>query len=223
MNRTSYYLIWLLVPTLLGLVSAHPELLLVALVALVAQRWLPDPYLYFKHYSRIRALEALLVTNPHNSEAQRDLVRIYLDKGQAVRALPVVTAALVRDPDSAELHYLHGAALLGAKRPAEALEPLGVAVARDPKLRYGDAYLRLGDALMALGRHEEAERAYDALIGINSSTVEGYVKLARARKARGDEPGAQRAYDEARATYRQLPGFLRRRDWSWAVRAFLGW
>ena len=94
---------------------------------------------------------------------------------------------------------------------------------RDPKLRYGDAYLRLGDALMALGRHEEAERAYDALIGINSSTVEGYVKLARARKARGDEPGAQRAYDEARATYRQLPGFLRRRDWSWAVRAFLGW
>lgn len=222
MNRTSWYLFWFLIPTLLGLFSAHPELLIVAVVALVAQRWLPDPYLYFKHAARIRSLLSQIEANPHNAEAQRELVRIWLDKGQAAKAIPLVRAALARDPDSAELHFLHGVALLGAKRPEEAVAPLRAAIDREPRLRYGEANLRLGDAYAALQRHEEAGRAYAAFLDINSSAVEGHVKLGRTLRALGDAAGAKQALDEARATWRQLPGFLRRQQWTWAARAYWG-
>jgi tetratricopeptide (TPR) repeat protein len=220
MNRSSYYIFWLAAPMVLGLVSRHPALLLLVGVGLVARRWLPDPYLFFKYARRVRSLRSDIEANPHNASAQRELALIYLDKRRPARALPLLAAALEREPDSAELLYLKGVALLGVGRPQEAVDPLVAAVNREPRLRYGDAYLKAGDALMLVKRFEDAQQAYDRLVEINRSSIEGRVKLGQVRRALGDQPGAKQAFADARTTYRQLPAFKRRRDWIWSVRAW---
>ena len=92
---------------------------------------------------------------------------------------------------------------------------------REPKLRFGEAYLRAGDALMALGRWEEAAEGLEHFVTVNRSSVEGRVKLARARRAIGDRPGARDALEEARATYRDSPGFHRRNQRLWWLRAVI--
>jgi tetratricopeptide (TPR) repeat protein len=220
MNGASYYLIWLVLPMVVGAISKHPALLVVVVVGLLARRWLPDPYLFFKFAGRIASLRTDIDANPHNAAARRELALIYLEKRRPRQALPLVLAALERDPQSADLLYLKGLALLGAGRPAEAIDPLVAAVHADPRLRYGDAYLKAGDALVAVGRLEDAQEAYEGLLAINRSSVEGQVKLGQVRRKRGDEAGAKQALAEARTTYRQLPGFRRRRDWPWALRAW---
>jgi len=220
MNWMSYYVFWLAAPVLVGLVSEHPAVFLIVVVAIVARRWLPDPYLFFKYAGRIGSLRADIEANPHNAAAQRELALIYLEKRRPAKAIPLAAAALAREPDSAEMLYLHGLALLGAGRAAEAVEPLIAAIHKAPRLRYGDAYLKAGDALSELGRLEDAEDAYQRFIEINNSTIEGRFKLGRVYRTRRDEAAAKRAFADARTTYRQLPAFKRRRDWIWALQAW---
>ena len=56
---------------------------------------------------------------------------------------------------------------------------------------------------------------------INSSSVEGHTRLARVRHDRGDEAGANEAIEEALQTFAQMPGYLRRKQIGWWLRAHL--
>jgi len=221
MSSWSYYLVWLVVPTVLGLASAHPSVLLIVVVALLARRWIPDPYTYFKHMGRVRALRTQIELNPDNAAAQRELALIFIDRRRPAKALAYAARALERDPESAELLYVHGLALAGAGQLPQALDQLVAATHRDPRLRYGEAYLRAGDVLCKLRRIDDAEDAYTRLVETNASSIEGRFKLARVQRARGDRDGAVRTLTDARTTYRQLPAFRRRREWVWALRAWL--
>jgi predicted Zn-dependent protease len=91
-------------------------------------------------------------------------------------------------------------------------------VRRDPKLRYGDPFLKAGAAYTAIGKVDEAITCLERFTTMNGSSVEGHVRLARARAAKGDAQGRRRALDEASRTFRSLPGFQRRRQWSWWLR-----
>src|SRR5262245_13078887 len=107
MDWRSYYLIWILGPLLLSIFGAHPSLLLIAVVALLCRRWLPDPYLFFKYSGRIRSLRADIASNPDNVVARRELAGIYLEKRRPRAAIALIDQALARDAGSAELLYLH--------------------------------------------------------------------------------------------------------------------
>jgi tetratricopeptide (TPR) repeat protein len=215
----TYYAFWLLVPTALWLLSAHPEVLVLIVVAFVARRWLPDPVLYFRHASRVGSLEQQVELNPANATARAQLAEIWLAKRRPRRAIPLLMQALQRDEKSAELQYLLGLAYVRAGQAQQALEPLAAALAADPKLRYGSAYLAIGDALAAVGRNEESIEAYERFIKINTSSLEGYCKLARVRRRSGDTPGADKACREAVETYRVLPRYQRRKQLGWYLRA----
>jgi tetratricopeptide (TPR) repeat protein len=217
----SYYAFWLVVPTALALISAHPSVLVVIAVALVARRWLPDPVLIVRNASRVRSLRTQIELNPANAVARAQLAEIWLARRHPARAIPLLEQALQRDEKSAELQYLLGLAQLRASHADRALDPLVSAVTHDPKVRYGSAYLALGDALLELGRVDEALEAFERYTRINTSSLEGYCKLARARERKGDADGARRARAEALDTYRVLPRFQRRRQMMWWVRAKL--
>jgi hypothetical protein len=217
----SYYLFWLVGPALIAAVTTHPEVLALVVVGLVARRWLPDPYLVIRHAGRIRSLQADIRANPHNAVARRDLAVIWLAKHRPGRALPLVEQALPRDPDSIELQYLIGLCRLGLRQNEAALDALLAVVHREPRFRYGDASLRAADALLALGRWEDAEDGLEHYLRINSSSLEGLCKLARARKRRGDAVGASKALEQARQLYRQLPGFQRRHQIGWYLRVWI--
>jgi tetratricopeptide (TPR) repeat protein len=156
-------------------------------------------------------LRAQVEINPANVTARRDLASIYLDVLRPRAALKLIQEALGRTPNDAELLYLSGLALERAGSHADALVPLVRAVEVDPRVRFGEPYLVAGDALSALGRHAEAQDAYERYVDSNSSDVVGYVRLARALSRLGERKDAEKQLAEGGATWASLPGWRKRR------------
>lgn len=217
MGYLPYYLVW----AVAAYVLQHPLLLVAGVVVFLLRRKLPNVYLWAKHARHVKRLKAEIAHNADNVTARRDLAKIWLEKKRPRRALPLVLEARRREPDSVELAFLHGKALLEAGRPEEALGPLVEAAHRDERFQYGDAYLVAGRSLYALGRNAEAEDAFARYAGINSSSVEGRVRLACARRALRDVAGARQAMRDAVDTFRHLPRFRRRPELWWYLRARL--
>lgn len=211
----TYYLFWLLVPTILAVVSAHPSVLVIVLIALVARRWMPDPIDYLRHARRIRNLQVQIDINPANAQAQTQLAEIWIAKRRPRRAIPLLEKALERDPSSAELKYLLGHARQLAGQAEAALTPLSEALAKDDRVRYGSGYLAIADALSDLKRDDEAIEAYERFLKINTSSLEGYTKLVRAHRRKKDEASALKTRQHGLDTWRVLPGFQRRKQLLW--------
>lgn len=217
----SWILLWLLLPTALWLFTAHPWVFALVLVGFFAQRFLPDPYVLLRTGRRVRALQSAVDVNADNVTARRDLAMLHLDRRRPARAARLLEEAMRREPDSAEVKYLLGVARLRTGAPEEAVRLLDEAVRRDPKLRYGDPFLQAGVAYARLGRVDEAVQVLERFVAVNGSSVEGLVRLARARGARGDAEGRRQALEEARRTFGQLPAFQRRKQWAWYLRSLL--
>ena len=199
----------------------YPWLLASLLVVFLARNWLPDPYVYLRTARRIHQLRVQIAQNPENAIARRDLASIWLQRRRPLRAIPLLLGARQRAPDSAEIAYLLALAYVRAGQ-AEAALPLCVeAAAREPKLRYGEIFLTAGIALAALDRYAEAEDSLLRFLKINASSVEGWVRLARTRRLSGDTEGASAALLGAVEAFEQSPGFRRRRQLGWYLRARL--
>jgi tetratricopeptide (TPR) repeat protein len=215
------YLAYYLILFGAGIALRHPSLLAAAAVVWLCRRWLPDPYLYFKHSGRVRRLKAEIAHNERNVTARRDLAKIWLAKKRPRRAIVLLEEARRGDRESAELPLLLGVALLGAGRAEEALPLLVEAATKSERQRYGEAFLVAGKALRDLGRFAEAEDAFARYLAINSSSVEGHVLLACVRREVKDAAGARAATSEALHTFAHLPRFRRRAELKWYVRARL--
>jgi tetratricopeptide (TPR) repeat protein len=215
------YLVYYLIPIALSFALRYPYLLVAVLGVFVVKRWLPDPYLWLKHARRVRSLKAQISQNSENVTARRDLAKVWLEKRRPRRALKLLAEARTRDRDNEELAFLQGKALLLSGRPEEALAPLVDAAHKNERFQYGDAYLIAGRALYALDRNAEAEDAFARYVAINSSTVEGRVRLACARRELRDRAGARAATREALETFSHVPRFRQRKELLWYLRARL--
>jgi predicted Zn-dependent protease len=206
-----------------GYAHQYPYLILAAVGIYLAKRmrWLPDPYLWLKHARRVSRLKSEISQNSENVTSRRDLARIWLEKRRPKRAIPLLTEARRREPDSPELAFLLGKAQLMAGAPEESLEFLVESAHQNEKFHYGEAYLLAGRALLTLERAPEAEDALERYLAINSSSVEGHVLLAKARRAQNDKAGADEAMREALDTFAQVPRFRRRAELLWWLRANL--
>jgi tetratricopeptide (TPR) repeat protein len=134
-------------------------------------------------------------------------------------ALRLLEEALRRAPDDAELLYLSGLARLRSGDPEGALEPLARSVGIDARVGFGEPYLVAAEALLRLDRLEEAEDALERYVDCNSSSVQALTRLALVRSKRHDRDGARRALREALDTWSQVPGFKRRGELGWWLRA----
>lgn len=213
----SYYLALLFVSYALQ----NPWLMGGVVVFVLLRPVLPDPVVLWRTAGRVRALETQVAANPANVTARRDLARMLIERLRPRRAIKILDVARERHPDDAELLYLTGLARLRAGDAEGALGPLVRAVEIEPRMMFGEPYRLAGEALGRLGRLEEAEDAYDRYVGTNSSSVEGFTKLALVRRRRGDAAGAQAALDEAIRTFWQVPAYKRRKDVGWWLRAHL--
>ena len=217
MGYWTYYLVMFF----LSFALARPWVMVGALVFFVLRPVLPDPWVLWSTAGRIRVLKGQIAVNPSNVTARRDLARIYIARLQPGAALLLLDEARARHPDDPELLFLTGLARLRSGDAEGALEPLVRAVEIDPRLLYGEPFRVAAEALVKLGRLEEAEDALDRFVGINSSTVEGYTRLAQARHGLGNKEGAQEALQEALQTFKQLPGYQQRKQVGWWLRAHL--
>ncbi|MBK9030872.1 MAG: hypothetical protein IPL61_05950 [Myxococcales bacterium] len=219
----SYYLFWLVVPVVLAIVTAYPLVLIVVVVGVAARPWLPDPYQYLRHARRAHGLEAQVRQNPANAVARRELAMMWIERRRPRRALPHLAAARAREPEDLELRMLEGQALALAGRSADAAAEFLAVGEAAPRFRYGAPWLARADALAEAGRWPEAEAALRQFQATNSSSLEGHVKLARARARQGDGAGAAAERRSARALYAELPRFQRRHQRWWYLRAIVGW
>jgi len=205
---------------LLSYAVHQPWMLAGVVVFFVLRPFLPDPWVVARTWGRIRALDAQISANPANVTARRDLAVIWLERLRPRRALELLDEARRRHPDDAELLYLTGLARLRSGDAEGALAPLVRAVEIDPRVRFGEPYLVAAEALASLDRLEEAEDALDRYTDVSSSSLEGWVRLADVRKRRGDAKGAGEALNEALATWKQVPGYRRRGEFGWLLRAY---
>ncbi len=197
----------------------HPTILFAIVLFIALRRWIPDPWVLLRTFGRIHALRRQILANPANVTARRDLARIYLDRLRPRAALELIEQARERDEESAELLFLRGIALHRIGRHAEALEPLVESLSRDRRATFNEPYLVAGDALSELSRHEEAVDAYERFVESNTSSIEGWTKLAWAHHRAGEREHAKKALEEANATWRQIPGYRRRKELAWFARA----
>jgi tetratricopeptide (TPR) repeat protein len=214
----------------------NPAVCGVLVVLYVARPWLPDPVAIFRNMGRVGALKRQAQLNASNVTARRDLGRAYLELRRPRAALRFLDQARERDPRNPDIAFLRGTALLAIGKNEEALRAMGEAVGVDPDKgepfsskrqggarfsRFGEAYLAAATALERLGRHPEAEQALTMAADSNSSLIEPLVRLARVRRRLGDAEGAKQAAKAARRTFGELPGFMRRRQLGWGLRAYL--
>ncbi|HEY7138596.1 MAG TPA: tetratricopeptide repeat protein [Methylomirabilota bacterium] len=169
----------------------------------------------------IRELNRAVGTNPHDATAQADLGRLLLESGQPARALSHLETAHGRAPEVAETTYYLGAARLRLGDEARGRPLIEEALARDPRLGYGEPYLRLADYYLEHRRPAEALPHLERFIAVHASSVEGQYKLALACRAAGRADRARAALDEAVRAYREAPRFKRREERPWRLRA--GW
>ena len=172
----------------------------------------------------IRQLQRAVAMNPHDANAQADLGRLLVEAGDPSRALPHLEAAYARAPEVAETGYYLGAARLRLGDETRGRPLIEEALGRDPRLGYGEPHLRLGDYYLEHGRPGDALTHLQRFAEMRASSVEGQYKLARACQATGDIGRARAALDEAARAYASAPGFKRREERPWRIRAaWLRW
>lgn len=213
----AYYLAMMLATALLR----YPPLLIGVVVVFLARSFLPDPVVLWRTFGRVQSLRRQIEANPANVTARRDLAIVYLDRLRPGRALELVDEARQRFPDDPELLFLKGLAHHRKAQHESALEPLVQAVDIDPRLRFGEPYLIAGRSLRALGRKEEAIDALERFTHSNGSSLAGHLELARAHRDAKDDAGSQRALEELFATWRQIPGYQRRKQLGTWMRAWI--
>lgn len=216
MGYFPYYLMWVMLTFLVQ----YPPLLIGLVAIFVLRRFVPDPFVLFRTSGRIQQLRRQIEANPANVTARRDLAMVYVERLRPGRALELLNEARSRFPDDPELLFLTGLAQFRRGEPESALEPLVRSASIDARVRYGEAYLVAGDALRKLGRHDEAVDAYERFVSMNTSSIEGHVKLALACHAAKDEAGAKKALAEALSTWSQIPSYKRRKELGWWLRAW---
>jgi len=204
---------------LLTYVLQQPLLLVGIVVFFLLRPFVPDPWVIARTWGHIRRLDAQIAANPANVTARRDLAQLWLTRMRPGKALSLLEEARRRDPKNAELLYLTGLACMRSGDAKGAIDPLVEAVAIDPRVRFGEPYLVAAEALTALDRLEEAEDALERYTATNSSSVQGFVRLADVRKRRGDAKGSKAALGEALSTWGQIPGYKRRSELRWWVKA----
>jgi tetratricopeptide (TPR) repeat protein len=231
-----YYWTYYAVTLLAAYLARNPWACGLIVAFVLARPWLPDPVILMRTLSRIGKLKTQVRLNPANITARRDLGRAYLDLLRPRAALRYLDEARARDPRDLEVAFLRGQALLRTRDDQAALRAFAEAVGVDPDQgepfsdvstrrgstshnRYGDVYLGAATALERLARLPQAEEALSMSVSCNSSALEPLIRLARVRRQRGDAAGARAAIDQANRTWAELPGFMRRKQLGWRVRA----
>lgn len=169
----------------------------------------------FHDWRAIRTLTRTLATNPEDLTARAELGRRLVRRGRDAEAVPALAPVVERQPELAEPRADLGLALVRVGRVEEGERHLREALARDPRVRYGDPLLRWADAAARRGDHAKAIELLREHRQLLSSSVEGLYKLARAHLRAGDRARAREALDAALDAYATAPRFKRRQDRRW--------
>ncbi|MCZ8518119.1 MULTISPECIES: tetratricopeptide repeat protein [Paenibacillus] len=175
----------------------------------------------FKPFQRMRRLSRLkeeLRMNPHHTSTKLDIARIYMEQKKYENARELLLQVSAVMEDSADVLSELGICELHLGRPEEGERLILEALERNPRVKYGDPYLRLGEAYAERDK-EKAVYYLQRFREVNSSSCEAYYRLGLLYRQLGRDEEARSAFREAVELYRGLPGYKRRHERRWALLA----
>lgn len=177
----------------------------------------------FKPIGRARRLSRLrqeLRLNPHLTTSKLDMARILTERKKFREAAELLEDILPVMEDSAEVRAELGICKLKLGELEEGERLLLEALEMNPRVKYGEPYLRLAEA-WAEREPDKAIRYLETFGTVNSSSCEAYYRLGQLYSRLGKKEEARRAYRETVELYRGLPKYRRRFERRWALLAKL--
>lgn len=171
-----------------------------------------------KRSRRLSKLREELRLSPHQTSAKLEAGRILMERKQYREARELLRQVVEVMDDSADVRAELGICelKLGALEEGERL--LLEALDMNPRVKYGEPYLRLAEAWA----DQNAARAIGYLqqfAAIQSSSCEAYYRLGQLYDRLGQKEEARKAYRETVELYRGLPKYKRRHERKWALLA----
>lgn len=182
-------------------------------IGLTPSLWRP-----FQLHSKVRKLRDELRANPHAASAKFELARILMQQKKFAEALPLLQQIEPVMEDSADFHMEIGTCHLKLGSLSQGETYMLQAIQLNPRVGYGDPYLRLGEAHAAT----EPEKAIEWLEQFRqtySSSCEAYYRLGILYQQLGRTEDAKQAFRETLEIYRTLPKYNKRKQRKWALLA----
>jgi tetratricopeptide (TPR) repeat protein len=160
-----------------------------------------------------------LSMSPFNASLKLQVARLLIEKRRYSDAMVLLDELLPVMNDSAEVWFEAGRCRLKLDDLVIGESHILHALHLNPRVRYGEPYLRLGEAfanvdqMKALGYLRQFQE-------IHSSSCEAYYRLGLILESVDQKEQAQQAYKEAISIYQALPKYKRKseRRWVWLAR-----
>ncbi|MFS0723222.1 tetratricopeptide repeat protein [Paenibacillus sp. 1P07SE] len=195
-------------------------LILLVVLYLLDRRFLglsPSLAKPLRRRSRIAKLRQQLMLNPNDIAAKHELARALIERKSYRDARKTLESMGDALEDSAEYWDDLGTAYLQTGEPEKGEEAIGRALSINPRVKYGEPYLRLAGLYSQRGQSETAIRYLEAFGVIHSSSSEAYYKLGLLYTQLGRSQEARQAFDEAGLIYQSLPRYKKRQERRWAL------
>ncbi len=196
-------------------------LLLLYVLDLRFVRLLPDITKPYRRWRRLSSLQSQLRLNPHDTSAKLEAARLLMEKRQFNEALSYLEEISLLMEDSPEYLSDKGICLLKLGRLEEGLPLIEQALSVNPRVKYGEPYLRVAEAYAKRHEVEKALASLEQLAKIHMSSCEVYYKQGELYGVLQQKEKAKQSYLEAVDVYRGLPSYKRRTERRWALLAWL--
>jgi len=199
-------------------------IVLIAILYLLDRRFVglsPSLVKPIRRLGRIRRLRQELDMNPNDLTAKLELAKLLIEKRSFRQARELLEPLREREAveQSAEYWDDLGTALLrtGDLEAGEAAVRRALEI--NPRVKYGQPYVRLA-AIVGARDLPKALRDMESFQQIQTSSCEGYYRLAKLNVLLGRKDEAKRALDEAIRLYRMLPKYKKRQERRWMLLSF---
>ncbi len=166
----------------------------------------------------IEALERKIahLDKPHHMV---QLATVYFTQGRFAKATQWLEQALEREPDSLDAQYRLALCHFSSGQYGEAADLLEKVHAVKPEHDYGTAYLRLAQSQQRTGNAPRASELYEILLRFYPGHAEGSYDYAQLLAGEGNYGGACQLMKDLIFSVRHSPGFQRRRNRHWMLKA----
>lgn len=184
-------------------------------------RWFPRLIRKLKNGQKLRQLLREVEANPHNATDKLEVGQLYADRKHFAKAVPYLEGALERIQNHAEGLFYLGWCYCRTGRPDAGIAKIEEALALNPRVRYGEPYLRMAEYYREQGDYNKAlnwlERGNEAGL----SNAEMAYRKGQLLEKLGNKHQAAEAFDTAIQYYRTSPKYIKREERRWALLARL--
>jgi tetratricopeptide (TPR) repeat protein len=198
-------------------------LVLFVILYLLDRRFIGIMPSFVKPFKRSRKLSRLrqeLSASPHNTSGKLEAARLLIERKKYKEALDYLEQVRPIMDDSPEVIYETGFCKLKLGDIAEGERLVLQSLGMNPRLKYGEPYLRLGETF-ALTDPDKAIGYLVQFRTVHSSSCEAYYRLGKLYTQLGRGAEAKDAFRETVQIYRGLPKYKRRSERKWALLAKL--